>query len=79
MLYTVDIKLPFRDVDKATMVALRDALAPFFKKAVTINKGLDNQERGFIEVRECYHDDPTRTTPDKILARWETGKGQVIP
>ena len=78
MIYTVDLKLAFKKSDKNQMEALRDALAPFFQKAVNINEGQDNQEISFIEVRECNHDDPSRTTQDKILARYEVGKGKVI-
>ena len=78
MIYTVDLKLAFNKAGKAQAESLRDALAPYFLKAVNINEGLDNQETGFIEVRECYHDDPTRTIQDKILARWEVGRGRII-
>ena len=78
MLYTIDLKLAFKKSDKAQAEALRYALAPFFLKAVNINEGLDNEEISFIEVRECYHDETSRTIQDKILARWEVGRRKVI-
>ncbi len=78
MIYTVDAKLAFNVADKAQTEKLRDYLAPLIQKTVNINEGKDNQEISFIEVRECNHDDPSRTIQDKILGRWEVGKGKVI-
>ena len=78
MIYTMDLKLAFKKADKKQFEALRDAITPFFEKAVNINEGLENEEVSFIEVRECHHDDPSRTVQDKILARDEVGRGKVI-
>ena len=78
MIYRIVADLAFNKVDKRQMEALRDALAPFFRMAVNINEGSENQEIGFIDVRECNHDDAGRTTPDKVLARYEVGRGKVI-
>ena len=78
MIYTIDLKIAYKKLDKKQFEALRDAITPFFEKAVNINEGLGNEEVSFIEVRECHHDDPTRTIQDIILARWEVGRGKVI-
>jgi len=73
------LDLSFKEEDLALIDQAKTLLLPLFKKAVNINEGLPNEERGFIELRECNHDDLTRTIPDVILARYEVGKGQVYP
>jgi len=78
MVYRVYMDLSFDITTEAQVEKLRDAILPFANNAVNINEGQDNEEIGFIEVRECNHDDLTRTIPDNILIRWEVGKGRVI-
>ena len=71
MLYRVTMDLPFDEQsDAQTLVDLALKLA---KKAININEGKDNEERGFVDYRECNHDDLTRTIPDVIIARFDVG------
>ena len=78
MLYKVTADLSFGESNKGQIASIQNFLSAALDKAVNINEGLTNQETSFIEVRECNHDDPARTTPDKVLARYEAGKGRVI-
>jgi len=55
---------------------IREALAPFIQHGVVINEGQDNEERGYIEVERCGH---RLKLPCEVLARWEVGRGQVLP
>ena len=55
MFYRIHIDLAFRDIDPLNDLkeeALRKI--PF---AFTICPGTPNQERGFIKVEQCYHDE----------------------
>lgn len=77
MIYTINLKLAFEDYDD-----LNDLIEEAERRyllAVNVNEGQENEELGFFEVRESYHDDASRTTPDIILARWEVGRGKVFP
>lgn len=77
MLIRVRMDLAFKLTKKAQAEALRDALVPFAQHAVVVNEDKINEERGFIDVEKCYHDQ-TPTQPCEKIARWEVGKGKVI-
>ena len=53
---------------------VRDYILPLYKHAVVINPDAPNEERGYVEVENCGHDE---AKPCKIIARWEVGKGKV--
>lgn len=69
--------LHFNEVDQSKMEQARDLLLPLFQRAVVINEGQDNEERGFIQVEKCYHDE-VPVKPCEVVARWEVGKGRVL-
>jgi len=69
MIYRITLDLPFNK--KADAQPLVDLALKLVEKAVVINEGKDNEERGFVAFRECNHDEPSRTNPDVILGRWE--------
>ena len=75
-----EIRMLFRidEKDVAQADKLKDAILPFAKYMKNTNIDLPNKEKSFIEVRETNHDDPTRTIPDVILARFETDTGWVF-
>ena len=79
MIHQVRITVFIEDMTKTDMQALEQLVKLYAAKAVNINEGSDNQEVSFAELRECHHDDPDRYTPDVILARWEVGRGRVLP
>ena len=70
----MDLALPPQAQNYANQI--RDALAPFLQYGVVINEGLDNEERGYIEVERCGH--RIDEACEKI-ARWEVGRGKVYP
>ena len=55
---------------------IKNALIPFLQYGVVINEGLDNEERGYIEVERCGH---RVNKACEIIARWEVDKGKVFP
>lgn len=77
MKYTIKVSLHYPEGVRNHEQAVRDALTPLFQNSVIINEGEDNEERGFILVQKCYHDE-TPTKPCEEIARWEVGRGKVI-
>lgn len=77
MLIRVRLDLAFPITNQSQAEQLRDALIPFTQYAVVIKEGANNEERGFIDVEKCYHDE-SPTKPCEKVARWEVGKGKVI-
>jgi len=75
MLIKVSTVLHFDLTKRAQAEALRDQLIPLLTKASVINEGAANEERGFIEVEKCLHDEGGAC---EVLGRWEVGRGKVI-
>ena len=75
MLKKVSLTLHFPITNQAQMEQLRDAVLPLFLHAVVVNEGQPNEERGFIELEDCLHDEGGSCT---LIARWEVGRGRVI-
>jgi len=78
MKYRIKMDLSFPD--EATLTDLENAralIAPLFQASVVVNEGEDFEERGFVELEKCFHDE-TPIKPCVILERWETGRGKVI-
>lgn len=73
MAYKISLVLHFPD--EAPIQRARDFLLPLYQNAIVINGGQDNEERGFIELERCAHDEQERC---ETLARWEVGKGKVL-
>ena len=77
MIYRIKMNLAFPSTATLSdLQKVRGLLAPVFRNSVVINEGLANEERGFILLEECYHDE---SAPCIILERWETGRGRVFP
>jgi hypothetical protein len=74
MLIRVRLDLSFNLADQAQVDALRESLVPFAAKAVNVKQGTDNEERGFISIEHCGHDQ-TPPAACKVIAMWEVGKG----
>ena len=70
----IRMDLAFEEFNKEKAEQARKLLAPFLKNAVVINEGEDNEERGYIEIENCGHDEGK---PCTVLARWEVGRGKV--
>jgi len=69
MKYRLDITL-FLD-DRIEAEKIRDALIVLKRLFRTINKGLDTEEKSFIRLHKCYHDeDPSKPCED--LFYWES-------
>lgn len=59
MLYRITLDLAFYDLDPA--MDIWDKALDAVAQAVNINPGQENEERGFLKLVECYHDeDPSR-------------------
>jgi len=74
MAYKITLVLHFKD--EAPIQKAKDFLLPLYQNAITINEGQDNEERGFIELEKCKHDEGE---PCKKIGRWEVGRGKVYP
>ena len=67
--YRLDITLFLDDLIEAENI--RDTLVKLKDLFITINKGTETEERSFIRLHECYHDeDPTK--PCKVISEWES-------
>ena len=67
MFYRVRIDLAF--ADSANPGKIRDYGKKLLKHAIIINEGQINEERGYIMVEKCYHDEhPTK--PCELLGTW---------
>lgn len=44
--------------------------------AVVVQEGQPEEERGYMELEDCYHNVPNE--PCIITDRWEVGRGRVI-
>ena len=68
MFYRVRLDLAFADSTNPGKV--RDHGKKLLSKAVIINEGQENEERGYIMVEKCYHDeDPAK--PCELLGTWQ--------
>jgi len=76
MKYRVSLDLAF-DEEKHALNLKKEA-ENLLPEASNINEGKDNQEIGFIDYRECNHDDPTRTIPDKVIEHIDVGERVVV-
>lgn len=66
MIYRIRVDLAFEEEDPALDVY--DKALDHIDKAVIINPGQLNEERGYIEVQRCYHNQ-TPNIPCERLAR----------
>ena len=73
MAYKVNLVLHFDN--EAPIQQARDLLLPLYQHAIVINEGQDNEERGYIQLEHCLHDEGGECVK---LARWEVGKGRVF-
>ena len=73
----ITLILHFNETDQDKLEQAKDLLLPLYQHAVVVNEGQDNEERGFIQVEKCYHDELPRK-PCEIVGRWEVGRGRVI-
>lgn len=55
----------------------RDLLAPIFQNSIVINEGQENEERGYVLLERCFHDEEP-PQPCETIELWRTGLGQVI-
>ena len=55
MFYRISIDLAFHK--EASINAIQKTALDHLKSAVIINEGMLNEERGFIMLQECYHDE----------------------
>jgi len=69
MFYRITLDLAFPT--EAPIVELEEAIRTLARQAVTINPGLENQERGFITAARCYHDE-TPPRPCTVMRTWLT-------
>lgn len=68
MFYRVRADLAFTEKDEANDFAHDCQVA--LPKANIINPGQENEERGYIMVEKCYHDeDPAK--PCDLLGTWQ--------
>lgn len=69
MLYRITIDLAFEEEDPTDDIL--DKTLDHLAKAVTINPDLPSEERGFIKLVKCYHDeDPHR--PCELIIEYHT-------
>lgn len=54
MLYRIRLDLAFTDRDPAQDIL--DKARDHIDEAVIINPGQPNEEKGFLDMEECYHD-----------------------
>lgn len=67
MFYRVRIDMAFPDTTNPGK--MRDYGKKLLNQAVIINQGQINEERGFVMVEKCYHDeDPAK--PCDVLGTW---------
>jgi len=69
MFYRIRIDLSFPDEPPPGRI--KELAATLLRQAVTINPGQPNQERGFILIERCYHDE-TPPRPCDLLTMLET-------
>jgi len=55
MIYRITIDLAFEN--EAPIKAIKNTALDHFPKAVTINPGGEQEERGYIKLLHCYHDE----------------------
>jgi len=68
MFYRIKIDLAYpEELNPKAILAHAKSLMP---QAVLINPGQPNEERGYIILEECYHDeDPTK--PCQVTENWQ--------
>lgn len=68
MIYRIRVDLAFTDEDPINDI--KDKVKDHLDNAIVINAGQPNEERGFITLEECYHDeDPNK--PCKVIENWQ--------
>lgn len=77
MLKKVTLILHFALENQEQFEALKDAILPLYQHAIVVNEGMPNEERGFIELENCYHDEGNYSC--ERVGRWEVGRGRVFP
>lgn len=55
---------------------IKDKVLDVIGDAVVILEGEPNEERGYLELEDCYHNVPNE--PCVVTDRWEVGRGKVI-
>ena len=69
MFYRIRIDLAFPDEPPPGRI--KELAATLLSRAITIKPGLPDQERGFVLMEKCYHDEnPTR--PCELITILET-------
>jgi len=69
MFYRIRIDLAFDQQPPPGRI--KELAATMLAQAITINPGKVNQERGFILIEKCYHDE-SPVKPCEVLAMLET-------
>ncbi len=80
MLKRLIIDLSFQANEDGEYDVLEDLLEESRKAiqdAIVIKEGTSGEERGFILVQDCFHDESPVGNCSPI-ERWETGRGQVL-
>lgn len=68
MFYRIKIDLAFTN-DDSPFDILEKAL-DVIDQAIVINPDQDNEERGYVTLEKCYHDeDPTK--PCEVIKKWQ--------
>jgi len=68
MFYRIRIDLTF--TKEASINAISKTALDHLKSAVIINEGYPNEERGFIQLEQCYHDEHP-SGPCLIIGMWQ--------
>lgn len=75
MLIRIRIDLAFKTEHQGVALGLYNHIVNQAQKAVVIHEAEIEEERGFVELEDCYHDEGG---PCNATARWEVGKGTVL-
>lgn len=76
MLIRIRIDLAFTTENQGIALGIQNHIVNLMAKAVVVNEGEVNEERGYISAEQCYHDEtPPRDCVE--LARWEVRRGKV--
>ena len=76
MKYRIRLNMDF--VKKSDAQTLMDFAKGLVGKAVNTNEGEENEEISFVELRESYHDEISRSIPDKVLDKQEVKRLRII-
>ena len=69
MLYRIRLDLAFDDEDPVRDII--DKAQDNLADAVTINPGQDNEEKGFIIIEHCFHDE-NPPQPCQVIIHYQT-------